>query len=298
VVQQFLSKKIDFFFLLLAYSNNKIDIMEPPTYLAKLYPHERDTRIQFDEGPHIYTIDGSSAGYVSVTTFNHANFEHFDADAIIKKMMSSNRWPQNKYYGQTPDEIKAGWEKNRDEAANAGTKMHYDIECYYNECPNENLSIEYEYFNNFLKAFPELKPYRTEWTVFQEDLKLAGSIDMVFENPDGSLLIYDWKRSKEIVKTNGFNKWGQKECIDHLPDTNYWHYCLQLNTYKAILEEKYGKTVTDMYLVCLHPENKNKNFQRIKVVDLQTEVKALFEMRRQELRQIEQIEGLKRIGLL
>ncbi len=272
--------------------------MEPPTYLAKLYPHERDTRIQFDEGPHIYTIDGSSVGYVSVTTFNHANFEHFDADAIIKKMMSSNRWPQNKYYGQTPDEIKAGWEKNRDEAANAGTKMHYDIECYYNECPNENLSIEYEYFKNFLKAFPELKPYRTEWTVFQEDLKLAGSIDMVFENPDGSLLIYDWKRSKEIVKTNGFNKWGQKECIDHLPDTNYWHYCLQLNTYKAILEEKYGKTVTDMYLVCLHPENKNKNFQRIKVVDLQTEVKALFEMRRQELRQIEQIEGLKRIGLL
>ena len=272
--------------------------MEPPTYLAKLYPHERDTRIQFDEGPHIYTIDGSSTGYVSVTTFNHANFEHFDADAIIKKMMSSNRWPQNKYYGQTPDEIKAGWEKNRDEAANAGTKMHYDIECYYNECPNENLSIEYEYFNNFLKAFPELKPYRTEWTVFHEDLKLAGSIDMVFENPDGSLLIYDWKRSKEIVKTNGFNKWGQKECIDHLPDTNYWHYCLQLNTYKAILEEKYGKTVTDLYLVCLHPDNKNKNFQRIKVVDLQTEVKALFETRRQELRQIEQIEGLKRIGVL
>ena len=272
--------------------------MEPPTYLAKLYPHERDTRIQFDEGPHIYTIDGSSAGYVSVTTFNHANFEHFDADAIIQKMMSSHRWPQNKYYGQTPDEIKAGWEKNRDEAANAGTKMHYDIECYYNECPNENTSIEYEYFKNFLKAFPELKPYRTEWTVFHEDLKLAGSIDMVFENPDGSLLIYDWKRSKEIVKTNGFNKWGKKECIDHLPDTNYWHYCLQLNTYKAILEEKYGKTVTDLYLVCLHPDNKNKNFQRIKVVDLQTEVNALFETRRQELRQIEQIEGLKRIGVL
>jgi len=272
--------------------------MEPPTYLAKLYPHERDTRIQFDEGPHIYTIDGSSDGYVSVTTFNHANFEHFDADAIIQKMMSSHRWPQNKYYGQTPDEIKAGWEKNRDEAANAGTKMHYDIECYYNECPNENTSIEYEYFKNFLKAFPELKPYRTEWTVFHEDLKLAGSIDMVFENPDGSLLIYDWKRSKEIVKTNGFNKWGKKECIDHLPDTNYWHYCLQLNTYKAILEEKYGKTVTDLYLVCLHPDNKNKNFQRIKVVDLQTEVKALFETRRQELRQNEQIEELKRMGVL
>jgi len=275
--------------------------MEPPTYLAKLYPHERDTRIQFDEGPHIYTIDGSSAGYMSVTTFNHAHFEQFDADAIIQKMMASSRWRQNKYYGQTPVEIKVGWEQNRDEAANAGTKMHYDIECYYNECPNENLSIEYEYFNNFLKAFPELKPYRTEWTIFHEELKLAGSIDMIFENPDGSLLIYDWKRSKEIVKTNGFNKWGNKECIDHLPDTNYWHYCLQLNTYKAILEEKYGKRVTDLYLVCLHPNNKNKNFQRIKVADLQNEVKALFELRRQhlqELKQVEQIEGLKNMDVI
>tara|TARA_R110002073_G_scaffold2911_18_gene18859 strand:- start:1359 stop:2180 length:822 start_codon:yes stop_codon:yes gene_type:complete len=255
----------------------------PLSYLANLYPHERDSRIQFDEGPHIYTIDGSSDGYVSVTTFNHANFEHFDADAIIKGMMASKRWSQSKYYGQTVDEIKAGWDSNRDEAAEAGTKMHYDIECYYNDMEVDNDSIEYTYFQQFLTDFPDLKPYRTEWTVFHEELKLAGSIDMVFEKPDGTLLIYDWKRCKEIVKTNAFGKWGQKECIEHLPDTNYWHYCLQLNTYKAILEENYGKVVEDLYLVCLHPNNKNKNYQRIKVVNLQEEVKELFELRRQEI---------------
>ena len=79
------------------------------------------------------------------------------------------------------------------------------------------------------------------------------------------------------------DKWANKECIGHLPDTNYWHYCLQLNTYKAILEEKYGKVVEDLYLVCLHPENKNKNYQRIKVVNLQKEVHDLFEMRRKSL---------------
>jgi ATP-dependent exoDNAse (exonuclease V) beta subunit len=197
--------------------------------------------------------------------------------------MKSKKWPQSKYYGQTADEIKAGWDKNRDEAAEAGTKMHYDIECYYNECPNENDSIEYKYFKNFLEAYPDLKPYRTEWTVFHEELKLAGSIDMIFEKPDGHLLIYDWKRSKEIVKTSGFNKWGNKECIEHLPDTNYWHYCLQLNTYKKILEDKYDKIVDEMYLVCLHPDNKNKDYQRIKVSNLQEEVNDLFEMRRKEI---------------
>ena len=257
--------------------------MEPPTYLAKLNPHERDSRIVFDEGPHIYYIDGSCDGYMSVTTFNHAHFEKFDSDAIIRNMMKSKKWPQSKYYGQTADEIKAGWDKNRDEAAEAGTKMHYDIECYYNECPNENDSIEYKYFKNFLEAYPDLKPYRTEWTVFHEDVKISGSIDMIFEKPDGHLLIYDWKRSKEIVKTSGFNKWGNKECIEHLPDTNYWHYCLQLNTYKKILEDKYDKIVDEMYLVCLHPDNKNKDYQRIKVSNLQEEVSDLFEMRRKEI---------------
>ena len=56
--------------------------MEPPTYLAKKFPHESDGHIQFDEGPHIYTIDGNS-DYMSVTTWNHSHFPHFNADKII-----------------------------------------------------------------------------------------------------------------------------------------------------------------------------------------------------------------------
>ena len=253
-------------------------------YLAKLNPHERDSHITFDEGPHIYTIDGDS-DFKSVTTWNHSHFEHFNADSIIFNMMNSPKWNENKYYGKTPDEIKALWDKNRDEAAEAGTKMHYDIECYYNNMDVQNESIEYDYFKNFLNLFGHLKPYRTEWMVYHEELRLAGSIDMVFECDDnsGDLLIYDWKRCRDIKKNNAFNKWGNKECIEHLPDTNYWHYCLQLNTYKAILEEKYGKKIRDLYLVCLHPDNKNNSFQRIKVVDLQSEVKDLFELRKKEL---------------
>ena len=48
------------------------------------------------------------------------------------------------------------------------------------------------------------KDNHTEWTVFHEDLKLAGStIDVVFENENGDLLllilIYDWKRCKEVL---------------------------------------------------------------------------------------------------
>ena len=119
----------------------------------------------------------------------------------------------------------------------------------------ENDSLEYKYFNEFLKDYGHLKPYRTEWMVYDKELRLAGSIDMIFKNKDGSLRIYDWKRCKEIKKDN---KWqsAKTSCISHLPDTNFWHYALQLNTYKYLLEKNYGKKISEMCLVCMHPDNK------------------------------------------
>ena len=202
-------------------------------------PHPRDALIEFDAGPHKYTCAGED-GYMSVTTWNHTHFPKFDADAIITKMMSNKRtWLNSPYYGKTREEIKAGWDKNRDEAAAAGTAMHYAIECYYRGAlpptppdsvegsstsgadsspeagawacvaggcpPDAGVRGQSPLFVAFLAAHPHLKPYRTEWMIFNEDVKLAGSIDMVYENEsDGSLMIYDWKRCKDIKKTNSF----------------------------------------------------------------------------------------------
>jgi CRISPR/Cas system-associated exonuclease Cas4 (RecB family) len=256
-------------------------------FLAQLNAHPRDSFISFEAGPHLYTIKGlESSAFTSVTTWNHSHFGHFDADAIITQMMKGAKWTQSKYYGQTREEIKAGWEMNRDEAASAGTALHYQIECYYNGSsqagPEEvTKSVEYGYFKNFLNACPDLKPYRTEWMIYHEELRLAGSIDMVYENLDGTLMIYDWKRAKDIVKATAFMKYAVTECISHLPDTNFWHYALQLNTYKAILEEKYGKVVTRLALVCLHPTK--KNYEVIILPVLTQEIKDLFALRREEL---------------
>lgn len=247
------------------------------TLLEERNKHLRDNDITFDEGPHIYTIKGDSS-FTSVTTWVHRHFAKFDSDKIIKNMMNSKNWTKSKYYGKTADEIKADWDKNKNEAADAGTKMHFDIECFYNECyKNDNDSIEFNYFKNFQEEVgSKMTPYRTEWMVYHEEYRLAGSIDMIFENPDGTLQIYDWKRCKEIKKINAWDKYAITPELDHLPDTNYWHYSLQLNTYKRILEQKYGKKVTDMYLVCLHPNNSNSNYLRLKVPDLQGELDEVF----------------------
>lgn len=251
--------------------------------LSKINHHPRDDLIVFDEGPHIYTVNGDS-NYTSVTTWIHSHFKHFDADKVIKQMMASKKWSQNKYFNKTPEEIKAIWEANRDEAAKAGTKMHYDIECYYNSVAVDNSSVEFSYFMNFVRDHPHLKPYRTEWMVWDEELRLAGSIDMVFfDERSSSLMIYDWKRSREIIRNKQFEEYSTTECISHLPDTNFWHYSLQLNTYKAILEKNYGKKVTDLRLVCLHPSNINKNYIIIDVPNLKEEIDELFSLRYKQI---------------
>ena len=253
-----------------------------PTYLAEKNAHIRDSHIKFDEGPHIYHIDGDSS-FTSVTTWNHSHFEKFNSDAIIEKMMNGKNWKNSKYYGMSAEQIKAQWAENGKKASEAGTKMHYDIECFYNNMKVDNPSIEYDYFLRFHKQHNDLEPYRTEWMIYDKELKLAGSIDMVFKNEDGSLSIYDWKRCKNIKKDNRWQS-AKTECISHLPDTNFWHYSLQLNTYKAILESKYDVKVKDLYLVCLHPENTSNTYEKIKVPILKKEIKSLFNLRKSQLK--------------
>jgi len=256
-----------------------------PICLQKKNAHARDAHIIFDEGPHIYTIDGDS-DYMSVTTWNHSHFPKFNADAIINKMMRSSNWKTSKYYGMSSHEIKKLWKDNGNEASKAGTKMHYDIECYYNDMDVEveDDCIEWEYFEKFEKEVGnKLEPFRTEWMIWDKNLKFAGSIDMIFKAPGGSLQIYDWKRCKEIKKTNRWDS-AITECISHLPDSNFWHYSLQLNTYKYLLETNYGVKISKMYLVCLHPNNKNKSFIQLEVPPMPDEINNLMKLRKKQLK--------------
>ena len=264
--------------------------------LAKKNQHERDKNIRFFEEGHKYIIlTDPDSKYTSVTTYNHSHFPKFDADAAIALMMKGKGWKEgHKYWGLTPIQIKKQWSDNGAAVSGAGTDLHYDIECFmnnnnipfpytHNELYNDtkcglDCSVEWRYFLEFIKDTSHLKPYRTEWTVYNEDIKIAGSIDMIYENPDGTLSIYDWKRAKDITRVNVYNRFAITECISHIPDSNFWHYALQLNTYKAIIESKYGKKVTDLYLVRLHPDAVEKSYELIKLPILTKEINALFDV--------------------
>lgn len=267
--------------------------------------HPRDQFIKFYNKGHKYEIlTDTNSKYLSVTTWNHKHFPKFDPDVAVQNIFKSKQWgPTNKYWGMTAEQIKNSWKSNGNAVANAGTNLHERIECFMNgdisdldinhdklyedyehsETFGQDDCVEWNYFIQFVKDHPTLKPYRTEWMIFDEDLKLAGSIDMVYENPDGTLEIYDWKRCKEIVKTTTWNKFAINPLICHMPDTNFWHYTLQLNTYKTILERKYGKIVSKLCLVQLHPDNQNNCYELHEVPMITREIQDLFEERYKEV---------------
>lgn len=247
------------------------------TFLQERHKHPRDDRISFQDEGHVYTVDGVPGKYTSVTTLVHKFFPHFDADKVIQKLVQNAK---SAYFGRDPQAIKDEWAAATDQ----GSRLHEQIEVFFDELAQAGgvvpytvpPSIEFWYFTNFFREHVQgkLRPYRTEWYVFDEDIGVCGSIDMVFvlEDDPSKMLIYDWKRSKEIRKSNRFEK--GLGAMSHLESCNFNHYSLQLNTYKYILENKYGAEVVGMFLVVLHPNH--RDYQRIEVPQMDAEVRRMI----------------------
>ena len=245
-------------------------------------PNPRDARITLEPQYHRYYIDGQT-GYLSVTSWNKRHFAPFDAPAVIERMRAGRKWAESEYYGLTNWQIQKLWRDRGRVASEKGTELHDQIEGYFNgwRIGDEPDSQEYRYFKDFWRANKSaLVPYRTEWLVFDESIRVAGAIDMVFKDEAGEFHIYDWKRTKPISQDKSYGNFSTTECLAHIPDTNFWHYALQLNVYKAILEKNYSITVSSMHLVRLHPEA--AGYEDIIVPDLPTEVASLWEQRAAE----------------
>ena len=276
--------------------------MVPATCSSEVLPlgvknaHPRDTSIAFDEGPHVYYVEGA-VGYTSTTTVAHENFEEFQADQIARQMVTRPDFRTLSRYAKYQKEamlctsdrdddlIKAiiqSWDDNRDLQAKLGTAMHRYVELDMNNVPQEedqetNDCKERRYYHDYATRQATLGyvPYRTEWMLWDNELKVTGSIDMIYFHPENKTYhMVDWKRSREI-KRFGFKR-GTGLCR-HLLDCNYNHYSLQLNIYKYILEKNYDILISDMNIVVFHPNN--DDYLEFEIANMQSLVHKLLTSR-------------------
>lgn len=242
------------------------------TNVNKLNFHQRDKFLAFDEKSHTYKTDRCPY-FKSVTSLISSLFGKFDSDKVIKKMMDSPKWPRSEYFGMTAAQIKRRWSESGFKSRTAGTSMHEQIEKYFveDEMEMDDDDVALKQFLDWDET-KQLEIYRTEWRVFDDDLKLAGTIDAVFRKPNGKFVLVDWKRCKEIRLNNKFDK-AKDQRISHLPDCNFVKYSIQLNIYARILEV-YGIDVEECYIVNFHPNQ--ATWKQLKALNLKSEVDKLL----------------------
>jgi len=234
--------------------------------------HERDERIQFSDSDHTYLIDKKNKA-VSVTELIGRYFPKFDKEFWANKESIKTGKPKN--------EILKKWDDLGKKARDLGTELHEQIENFYNSkeyIRSKELDKFFKFHKNHIQD--KYQPHRTEWRIFDEDKNLAGTVDMVYEKENGELFIFDWKRSKKIINSDGSIEKNNPfenglNGLSHLPSSDYVKYCLQQNIYKNILESKYDKKVSSMNLLILHPHL--DNYHIIQVESFKNETKYLLD---------------------
>ena len=225
--------------------------------------YEQDRHIDFEPEEHVYLYDGRRR-LLPVSSLIAYFFEPFDAQQQALRQWERNRIPV--------EESLTKWERIGKMASEVGTFVHEQTENWFRDgtfetvCPfcfrgkTEEISVEHEkqQFLCFVRDY-HVRPYRQEWPVYDLEMNVAGTIDMICRNSDGMFTIYDWKRSKKVVNAYGqpiTEAFGGKTSLNGitLPDTSYYHYCLHQNLYRYMLESHYGIRVAGMNLVVLCPD--------------------------------------------
>lgn len=233
--------------------------------------HSRNLNITFVEEDHSYFIHNQKVKY-SVTEFISLFFPKFNSKEVIDTWHS--HWQSNensKYYGMAKEEIAQYWKRNSKKASNEGTNLHKAIELYETKGIISELK-EFRQYLEFRDDFDEFEIISSEWIIYDEELNIAGTIDCIARIGE-EYFIFDWKRTKEIKEVNREDALFP---INHLSNSAYWKYSLQLNMYKYIIEKWYDILISGMYLVSIHPLK--ENYEVKKVSSMNREIEDLIKI--------------------
>jgi len=190
--------------------------------------YSKDGKVCFNPENHTYFIGDKQL--TSVTTYLSQFKNKFDSDLIAERFSKKNNL--NKL------DVLKKWKDKAELSAKNGTICHSIFENYIlNDeiilpgiAPKENIVKKFinDYFERGL-----LIPVESELIVYDENL--AGQIDCIVKNKIGEHFILDWKTNNKIEKES-YNKYMLGKYSNY-PDSNFYHYSLQLTLYQKMCIE-------------------------------------------------------------
>ncbi len=259
--------------------------------------------LNLDEETHTYTLNGNQL--ISTTTylkrFSDSFNSFFASEAKGKKMLRENANDR-----RTGQYYRSRWKYVREEASNAGNRVHAFAECF----PNFDLPMDwkeeavlefYEWLpKNYEVLFLELK-------VYDEETMHAGTIDGLLYNTDtGNLVIFDWKTNGRNINELYKNK-NLKGKFKNLKSTSLNKYSIQLSDYAHMIQKSTDFKVEERWIVWLRQKPLNKkdndrsadyticrvkcdinkpNFKLYKTKDLTKEISASYNSSKEDLKKL------------
>lgn len=161
-----------------------------------------------------------------------------DWDEIARKYAAKNNL--------TVEEVKAMWEKKKNDSCERGTLLHLHKET--GDKQNQELITYYSEVIGDKKIIKNIENLEDGWhlelALYNHEFEVCGTADKVFiETIKGVryIDIIDYKTNKSIDLESYFNPRTKsyemmKAPLNHLMNSNYWGYALQLSAYAYFLE--------------------------------------------------------------
>jgi hypothetical protein len=165
-------------------------------------------------------------------------YEHFDVIPQAKKYVKKHELPI------TWEQLVYAWEQLGLIASEEGTILHGYGEALFNNWPMEAPTLIKQPFVHTLykELLSKYTLAKTELLVYSTRLRLAGQVDLLMKNKDGSeYYILDYKFLNKPIEKKSFFNWGTKKFkmmkgpFKHLMDCNFIHYSIQMELYRYLM---------------------------------------------------------------
>ena len=210
-----------------------------------------DNSISLDEESHVYSLKNRDIDFTSVTTYISDFFEKFDQIKVANKLIKTSM----KYAHRSVEDIIEDWNKSRD----YGTFVHKQIEDHVRgleDATDAKAKHGVEWLKNFIND--RNCDVHVEKIIFSEDLRLAGTMDVLIYLPESDeYIIIDWKTNKKIDTRSFRNKMGTHPVTSNIEDCKYNVYAFQLSLYRYLLETCYGLKIKQQIIA--HIDNYRVN---------------------------------------
>lgn len=236
---------------------------------------EKFSGISLNESDHSYYYKGHKFRR-SVTELISIYTQKFDKEHWSQFVSKRDKISQ--------EEVLKNWEARAASSSEKGREFHLFMEELLNNFI-KNSDFESKYSNRELKQKGEfffqknienkkITPISLEQPIFDLELDLAGTVDFFGITHKSEYIILDWKTNREIKLKNTYAKMHAP--FDSFDDCSFYHYSLQLNIYRYIIEKHCNITIPYLYFVWFHEDN--ETYKIFNCIDMKTELDIIFKI--------------------